>query len=65
LKDRARIRGITADDMGLLTEWIVSIQKFQPRRCYKDFGSFKLAGEGNLPKTLLRKDQAGLGTQLP
>jgi hypothetical protein len=31
---------------------------------YKDFGSFKLCGEGRFPKTFLLRNQAAKGTAL-
>ncbi len=31
---------------------------------YKDFGSFKICGQGKLPKTFLLRGQAAKGTRL-
>jgi hypothetical protein len=38
--------------------------KFQPGAGYKDFGSFKLCGEGRFPKTFLSQGQAAQGEKL-
>jgi len=32
--------------------------------CYKDFGSFKLCGEGQYPKTFLLRGQAANGEEV-
>ena len=64
LEDRARIRELTGTDLVLLMQWVLSNPEVPNGEWCKDFGTFKLAGEGPLPKTFLRKDQACLGTRL-
>jgi hypothetical protein len=62
LIDRLRIREIDARDMTALLAWI-KLNLNRPPWC-KDFGTFKLAGEGPIPKTFLTKDQACTGERL-
>ena len=64
LEDRARTREITKTDLLALMEWISSNPEVPDGSWYKDFGSFKLAGEGSLPKTFLMREQPGFGQQL-
>jgi hypothetical protein len=52
LFDRAKEREISMQDIFALEEW------------RKNFGSFKLCGEGKYPKTFLLKGQAAFGEEL-
>jgi hypothetical protein len=63
-KDRSRTRGISREDLLKLTEWIGENPEVPEGAWCKDFGSFKLVGEGRYPKTFLSRDQACFGTML-
>jgi hypothetical protein len=55
---RMRERSISLDDLNQLRLWIESSPTTPDGDWYKDFGSFKICGEGALPKTFLLKGQA-------
>ncbi|MGC1620997.1 MAG: hypothetical protein WA765_21080 [Candidatus Acidiferrum sp.] len=61
---RMRDRSITLDDLNQLRLWIASEPEVPEGDWYKDFGSFKICGEGKLPKTFLVKGQAAEGQEL-
>lgn len=58
LFDRLVERQITAEDLYQLKLWRESEPDAPEGEWYKDFGSFKICGEGKLPKTFLMKGQA-------
>ncbi len=58
LFDRLAERQITADDLYQLKLWRESEPDAPEGLWYKDFGSFKLCGEGKFPKTFLLRGQA-------
>jgi hypothetical protein len=64
LFDRVADRRISAEDLYRLTLWRESEPEAPAGRWYKDFGSFKICGEGELPKTFLLKGQAAKGQSL-
>jgi hypothetical protein len=64
LVDRMRDRAITIDDLNQLRLWIESAPEVPEGDWYKDFGSFKICGEGKLPKTFLAKGQVAKGQAL-
>ena len=64
LFDRAGERKITAEDLARLLAWRNSSPDVPDGPWYKDFGTFKLCGEGRYPKTFLRPDQASWGTRI-
>lgn len=64
LVDRMRDRAITLADLNQLRLWIESQPEVPDGPWYKDFGSFKLCGDGKLPKTFLLKGQAAKGQAL-
>lgn len=64
LIDRMRDRGITVQDLNELRRWIESSPEVPEGEWYRDFGSFKLCGEGSLPKTFLLAGQVALGEKL-
>ena len=64
IQERVRTREITKMDLLALMEWISTNPEFPEGPWYKDFGSFKLAGEGGLPKTFLTKGQTAFGAKL-
>jgi hypothetical protein len=61
---RARERELSASDLAALLAWIKTDPEVPEGRWWKDFGSFKLAGEGRLPKTFLTADQTAFGQKL-
>jgi RNAse (barnase) inhibitor barstar len=64
LYDRLRTREITARDLEALWDWVKTDPVVPNGRWYKDFGSFKLVGTGNMPQTFLTKDQAATGERV-
>ncbi len=64
LIERMRDRNITLDDLNKLRLWIESKPTVPEGDWYKDFGSFKLCGEGKYPKTFLLAGQAAKGEKL-
>ena len=64
LFDRLRERKITAEDLYRLKVWR-ELEPEAPEGLWcKDFGSFKVCGEGKFPKTFLLKGQAAKGQKL-
>jgi len=53
LFDRLRERKITAEDLYQLKLWRESEPEAPDGDWYKDFGSFKVCGRGEYPKTFL------------
>jgi hypothetical protein len=64
LFDRLQERQITAEDLYKLKVWRESEPEAPEGPWYKDFGSFKICGEGKFPKTFLLKGQAAEGQGL-
>jgi hypothetical protein len=64
LFDRLVERQITAEDLYQLKVWRESEPDAPEGEWYKDFGSFKICGEGKFPKTFLMKGQAARGRGL-
>ena len=64
LFDRLRDRKIAAEDLYRLKLWLESEPEAPEGLWYKDFGSFKVCGEGKYPKTFLLKGQAAKGHKL-
>ena len=64
LFDRLRDRKITVDDLYQLKLW----REFDPEApeglWFRDFGSFKICGEGKYPKTFLLRDQIARGQKI-
>lgn len=65
LFDRLRERRITAEDLYALKLWRESEPDAPEGLWFKDFGSFKLCGEGRFPKTFLLRGQPAKGQRLP
>ena len=59
-----RDRNIPLDDLNKLRLWIESKPEVSDGPWFKDFGSFKLCGEGKYPKTFLLPGQAASGEKL-
>ncbi len=64
LFDRLREREITAEDLYKLKIWRESEPDAPDGLWYKDFVSFKICGEGRLPKTFLIRGQSAKGRKL-
>ena len=64
LFDRAKEREITMEDLFALEEWRRHSPDVPEGRWHKDFGSFKLCGEGQYPKTFLLKGQPAQGEKV-
>jgi hypothetical protein len=64
LFDRLVERQITAEDLYQLKLWRESEPDAPEGEWYRDFGSFKICGEGKFPKTFLMKGQAARGRAL-
>ncbi|MDQ6666367.1 MAG: hypothetical protein M3Z23_18470 [Acidobacteriota bacterium] len=64
LMDRLKGRHITASDLQALQEWILHSPQVPDGKWYKDFGTFKLCGEGGNPSTFLGKDQIPYGDEV-
>ena len=62
--DRMRDRTISIADLNQLRLWIELQPEVPAGDWYKDFGSFKICGEGRFPKTFLLKGQAAKGKAL-
>ena len=64
LLDRVEERQITLGDLRRLQQWVKS-EPFAPDGdWYKDFGSFKLCGSNEYPKTILTKGMAAFGKRI-
>jgi hypothetical protein len=64
LIDRMRDRAIGIADLNQLRIWIDSQPEVPEGDWYKDFGSFRLCGNGSYPKTFLLLGQAAKGQAL-
>jgi hypothetical protein len=64
LFDRLRDRKITVEDLYQLKLWRESEPEAPDGPWFKDFGSFKVCGEGKYPKTFLLRCQAARGKKL-
>jgi len=64
LIERMHDRKIGLNDLNQLRIWMESRPEAPEGRWYKDFGSFKLCGEGTYPKTFLLPGQSATGTKL-
>ncbi len=64
LVERMHDRNIGVTDLNQLRVWIESKPNVSDGQWYKDFGSFKLCGEGKFPKTFLLTGQVARGQEL-
>ncbi len=64
LFERLREREISAEDLYLLKIWRESEPDAPDGPWYKEFGSFKICGEGKYPKTFLLRGQSAKGQRL-
>ena len=64
LFERLAERKITIEDLYLLKVWRESEPDAPEGPWYKDFGSFKICGDGKYPKTFLLRGQVARGEKL-
>jgi hypothetical protein len=64
LFDRLRERKISVEDLYKLKRWRESEPEVPEGEWFKDFGSFKICGEGKFPKTFLLAGQPATGRRL-
>jgi hypothetical protein len=64
LFDRLRERKVTAEDLYRLKLWRESEPEAPDGLWWKDFGSFKVCGEGQYPTTFLLRGQPAKGQKL-
>jgi len=57
LSDRLRDRSISIGDRINFVFWIDAKPEVPESDWYKDFGSFKICGQGSFPKTSLLRDR--------
>jgi hypothetical protein len=64
LFERVRERKVSAEDLWALAQWRGTRPDAPDGPWFKDFGSFKLCGEGAYPKTFLLRGQPARGRSL-
>jgi hypothetical protein len=64
LIERMCDRSISIADLNKLRVWIESNLEVPEGEWHKDFGSFKLCGQGRYPKTFLLRGQVAKGERL-
>lgn len=64
LFDRLRERRISGEDLYRLKLWRESEPDAPDGPWYKDFGSFKICGKGEYPKTFLLRGQPAKGQKV-
>lgn len=57
LVERMHDRNVSLGDLNELRCWMESKPNVPERAWFKDFGSFKICGEGKFPKTFLLRNQ--------
>lgn len=64
LVDRMRDRAITIADLNELRLWVETRPEVPAGDWFKDFGSFKICGQGAFVKTFLLRGQVARGKSL-
>jgi hypothetical protein len=64
LAERMHDRNISLDDLNRLRVWLEARPAVPEGPWFKDFGSFKLCGDGKYPKTFLLAGQPATGERL-
>ena len=64
LLDRIRSREISADQLGLLADWLDTELEVPEGKWFKRFPEMIVCGEGELLKTFLTANQIPAGTEL-
>jgi len=64
LLDRIQQRNISADQLGLLAEWLDTQPEVAAGKWFKHFPGMTVCGEGELIKTFLLPGQLAIGVQV-
>lgn len=64
LLDRIRSREISAEQLGLLADWLDAEPEVPEAEWFKRFSGMIVCGEGELVKTFLTANQIPTGTEL-
>jgi hypothetical protein len=64
LLDRIQQRGVTADQLGLLAEWLDTQPEVPDGKWFKQFPGMTVCGEGDLVKTFLLPGQVVEGAEV-
>lgn len=64
LVQRMHDRDVSLEDLNQLRLWMATQPEVPEGAWYKDFGSFKLCGEGKYPKTFLKAGQPAVGRKI-
>jgi hypothetical protein len=64
LLDRVQERKFSLADLERLQQWVEAQPCAPDGGWYKDFGSFKLCGSGEYPRTVLTKSMAAFGQEI-
>jgi hypothetical protein len=64
LLDRIKSRNISADQLGLLAEWLDTQPEVPDEKWFKKFSGMTVCGEGELIKTFLQPGQIAIGKEL-
>jgi hypothetical protein len=64
LLERVRDRNISADQLGLLGEWLATQPQVPTGKWFKKFSGMTVCGEGELIKTFLLPGQIPTGEEL-
>ncbi len=64
LLERVQEREISLADLSRMQEWARSEPVAPDGDWYKDFGSFKLCGSGEYPRTVLTKGMKAFGKEI-
>ena len=64
LLDRIKSRNISADQLGLLAEWLDTKPEVPEGKWFKKFSGMTVCGEGELVKTFLQPGQTATGTEV-
>jgi hypothetical protein len=64
LLDRIRLREISAEQLGLLADWLDAEPEVSESKWFKRFSGVSVCGEGELVKTFLATNQIPIGTEL-
>ncbi|MBZ5726778.1 MAG: hypothetical protein LAP87_17500 [Acidobacteriia bacterium] len=62
--ERVQKREISLADLTRLQVWVKSEPYAPDGHWYKDFGSFKLCGSGEYPRTVLTKGMVAFGKEI-
>ncbi len=64
LLDRIKSRNISANQLGLLAEWLDTQPEVPDEKWFKKFSGMTVCGEGEIIKTFLQPGQIATGKEL-